>query len=83
MNERAIELSRSHAILWVFLGPGNGRRYSEVIRSHRDFSDGTAGSLSQGFCGITGFLSFLEVFAGGQLKLKETNGKENSAGRAR
>jgi len=53
MNERIIELSRSYAILWVFIDPGNCKRYSKVIRDHQDFFDAIASSLFQGFCVIT------------------------------
>src|SRR2546421_3516104 len=53
MNERVIELSRSHAILWVFIDPGNCKRYSKVIHDHQDFFQAIASSLFQGFCVIT------------------------------
>lgn len=51
MNERVIELSRSYAIFWVFIG--SYKRYSKVIEDHRDFFDAIASSLLQGFCVIT------------------------------
>jgi hypothetical protein len=53
MNERVIELSRSHAILWVFWDTGNCKRYSKILRDHQDFFDTMASSLFQGFCVIT------------------------------
>ena len=53
MTERVIELSRSHAILWVFIDTGNCKRYAAVIRDQEDFFDAMAGSLFQGFCVIT------------------------------
>lgn len=57
MNERVIELSRSNAILWVFIDTGNCKRYSEAIRDHKDFFDTIASSLFQSFC-VTTYLLF-------------------------
>jgi hypothetical protein len=53
MNERVIELSRSHAILWVLQDTSNYKRYSTVFRNRPDFFDAIAISLFQGFCVIT------------------------------
>lgn len=53
MNDRVIELSRSHAILWVFWDSENNRHYSDVIRDHHDFFYAIGSSLFQGFCVIT------------------------------
>lgn len=53
MNGSVIELSRSHAILWVFWDNENNKLYSQVIKDHPDFFDAIAASLSLGFCVIT------------------------------
>lgn len=53
MSERVIELSRSHAILWVLWDSENNRHYSNVIRDHQDFFYAIGSSLFQGFCVIT------------------------------
>ena len=53
MNGSVIELSRSHAILWVFWDKENNKLYSQVIKDHSDFFDAIADSLFLGFCVIS------------------------------
>jgi len=53
MKDRVVELTRSHAILWVLWDTENNKRYSPVIESHQDYFQGIGSSLFQGFCVIT------------------------------
>jgi len=53
MKDRVVELTRSHAILWVLWDSENCKHYSHVIESHVDFFRAIDSSLFQGFCVIT------------------------------
>lgn len=68
MCERVIELSRTYAILWVFMDPGNSKRFAGAIREHQDFFDAIASSLHQGFCVITFLLFDHDVKKRGNVK---------------
>jgi hypothetical protein len=53
LKDRVVELTRSHAILWVLWDTENDKRYASVIESHQDYFQGIGSSLFQGFCVIT------------------------------
>jgi hypothetical protein len=53
LKDRVVELTRSHAILWVLWDTENNKRYSHEIESHWDYFQGVGSSLFQGFCVIT------------------------------
>jgi hypothetical protein len=53
MRDRVVELTRSHAVLWMLWNKKNCKRYASVIENHQDFFQAIASSLFQGFCVIT------------------------------